>query len=218
MKPAGFCGRVILFGTFVIIALIALPALAYQYPLSESDIRNAYLLGYAKDLNTTNFFAQYTRQFPTPTSGPHVATITLKTPYAQVAELGQSAVNSDVQGAEEQFANKKFSLLVRVEVDMTATYPAPPVSNPANPDSLVPDFQNDINIQLVQDDKKIDAQSTRVYLLTSDAISQTSQVSGAIIELKYDPDNVNPDASVTVKVHTPDDQHLKATFDLSQLR
>jgi hypothetical protein len=218
MKPAGFRGRVILFGTFVIIALIALPALAYQYPLSGSDIRNAYLLGYAKDLNTTKFFAQYTRQFPTPDSGPHVAAITLKTPYAQVAEIGQSAVNSDVQGAEEQFANEKFSLLVRVEVDLTATYPAPPTSNPANPDSLVPDFQNDFNIQLVQDEKKIDAQSTRVYLLTSQGISHTSQVSGAIIELRYDPEDVSPDASVTVKVQTPDDQHLKATFDLSQLR
>jgi|SRR5271156_6623321 hypothetical protein len=218
MKPAGFCGRVILFAMFVIFALIALPALAYQYLLSASDIRNAYLLGYAKDLNTTNFFAQYAREFPAPDSGPHVATITLKTPYAQVAELGHAAVNSDVQAAEEQFANKKFSLLVRVEVDLTATYPAPPVSNPANSDSLVPDFQNDFNIQLVQDGKKIDAQSTRVYLLNTEGVSHASQVTGAIIELKYDPDNVNPDEGVTVKVHTPDDQHLKATFDLSQLR
>jgi hypothetical protein len=217
MKPAGFCGRVILFTMFVILALIALPALAYQYPLSDSDIRNAYLLGYAKDLNTANFFALYARQFPAPVTGPHVATIILKTPYAQVAELGQSAANSDVQGAEEQFANTKFSMLVRVEIDLTATYPAPPASNPASSGSLVPDFQNDFNIQLVQDNKKIDAQSRRVYLLTSEGVSRASQVSGAIIELKYDLDNVNPDGSVTVKVHTPDDQRLKATFDLSQL-
>jgi hypothetical protein len=218
MQPTESNGRVILFGIFIIFALLAVPALAYQYPLSESDIRNAYLLGYAKDQNTTNFFAQYTRQFPAPDTGPRVATITLKTPYAQVAEAGQAAMNSDVQGAEEQFANKKFSLLVRVEVDETATYPAPATPNPANPDSLVPDFQNDFKIQLVQDGKTIDVQSTRVYLLTSMGVSQTSQVSGAIIELKYDPDNVNPDESATVKVHTPDNQHLKAAFDLSQLR
>ena len=218
MRPAGSSRRVILFGAFLILALIALPALAYQYPLSESDIRNAYLLGYAKDLNTTNFFAQYIREFPAPDSGPHVATITLKTPYAQVAELGQSAVNSDVQGAEEQLANKKFSLLVRVEVDETATYPAPATPNAAIPDSLVPDFQNDFKIQLVQDDKKIDPQSTRVYLLTSEGVSRASQVSGAIIELRYDPDSVSPDDGVTVKVQTPDDQHLKAAYDLSQLR
>jgi len=202
---------------YVIFVLIALPVLAYQYPLSSSDIRDAYLLGYAKDLNTTNFFAQYTRQFPTPDSGPHVASITLKTPYEQVAEMGQSAVNSDVQGAEEELASKKFSLIVCVEVDLTATYPAPTTTNPAS-GSPVPDFQQDFNIQLIQDDKNIDAQSTRVNLLTSDGVSQTAQASGAIIVLKYDLDNVIPDEAVAVKVHTPDDQHLKATFDLSQLR
>jgi hypothetical protein len=217
MKPAGLCGRMILLAMYVIFVLIALPALAYQYPLSSSDIRDAYLLGYAKDLNTTNFFAQYTRQFPTPDSGPHVASITLKTPYEQVAEMGQSAVNSDVQGAEEELASKKFSLIVCVEVDLTATYPAPTTTNPAS-GSPVPDFQQDFNIQLIQDDKNIDAQSTRVNLLTSDGVSQTAQVSGAIIVLKYDLDNVIPDEAVAVKVHTPDDQHLKATFDLSQLR
>ena len=217
MKPVAHSGPMIFLATLIIFVLIALPALAYQYPLSPSDIRDAYLLGYAKDVNATNFFAQYTSQFPAPDSGPHVASITLKTPYAQVAEMGQSAVNSDVQGAEETLSSKKFSLLVCVEVDLTATYPNPPTTNPAT-GATVPDFREDFNIQLIQDGKKIDAQSTRVSLLTSDAVSNVPQVTGAILEVRFDPDNVNPDGEVTIKVHTPDDQHLKATFDLSQLR
>ena len=88
MKPAARSGLAVLLGAFAILAVIALPALAYQYPLSSSDIRNAYLLGYAKDLNTTNFFAPYVRQFPMPETGPHVAKITLKTPYGQLVETG----------------------------------------------------------------------------------------------------------------------------------
>jgi hypothetical protein len=87
MKPAARSRLAILLGTLVVWALIALPALAYQYPLSSSDIRNAYLLGYAKDQNTTSFFAQYARRLPLPETGPHVATIALRTPYVQVAEL-----------------------------------------------------------------------------------------------------------------------------------
>jgi hypothetical protein len=217
MKPAARSGLAILLGTFVLLALIALPALAYQYPLSSSDIRNAYLLGYAKDQNTTSFFAEYVRQLPMPETGPHVANITLNTPYAQVVELGQSAVNSDVQGAEEELANRKFSLLVSVGVDLTPTYPNPPITNPAS-GSPVPDFEHDFSVQLFQDGAKIDAQSTRVNLLYSDGVSNTYQVSGAIIVLRYDPDKVNPDDEVTVKVHTPDDQHVKATFDLGHLR
>ena len=217
MKPAARCGLVFPFGMFVVFALIALPALAYQHPLSSSDIRNAYLLGYAKDQSTTSFFAQYVTQLPMPETGPHVATIALKTPYAQVVELGQSAVNSDVQGAEEELANTKFPLLVSVGIDLTPTYPDPPITNPAS-GSPVPDFQQDFNIQLIQDGAKIEAQSTRVNLLYSEGVGNTYEVSGAIIVLRFDPEKVNPDDEVIVKVHTPDDQHVKATFDLGHLR
>jgi hypothetical protein len=217
MKPAARSGVVVLFLTFVIVLLIALPALAYQYPLSSSDIRNAYLLGYAKDQNTTSFFAQYVTQLPMPETGPHVATIALKTPYAQVVELGQSAVNADVQGAEEELANTKFPLLVSVGIDLTPTYPDPPITNPAS-GSPVPDFEQDFSIELFQDGAKINAQSTRVNLLYSEGVGNTYEVSGAIIVLRFDPEKVNPDDEVIVKVHTPDDQHVKATFDLGHLR
>ena len=217
MKPAARCGLVFPFGMFVVFALIALPALAYQHPLSSSDIRNAYLLGYAKDQSTTSFFAQYVTQLPMPETGPHVATIALKTPYAQVVELGQSAVNSDVQGAEEELANTKFPVLVSVGIDLTPTYPDPPITNPAS-GSPVPDFEQDFSIELFQDGAKIDAQSTRVNLLYSEGVGNTYEVSGAIIVLRFDPEKVNPDNEVIVKVHTPDDQHVKATFDLGHLR
>ena len=217
MKPAARSGVVVLFLTFVIVLLIALPALAYQYPLSSSDIRNAYLLGYAKDQNTTSFFAQYVTQLPMPETGPHVATIALKTPYAQVVELGQSAVNADVQGAEEELANTKFPLLVSVGIDLTPTYPDPRITNPAS-GSPVPDFEQDFSIELFQDGAKINAQSTRVNLLYSEGVGNTYEVSGAIIVLRFDPEKVNPDDEVIVKVHTPDDQHVKATFDLGHLR
>ena len=50
MKPAARSGLAILPGTFVILALIALPALAYQYPLSSIDIRDAFLLDCLGDL------------------------------------------------------------------------------------------------------------------------------------------------------------------------
>ena len=217
MKPAARYGLVVLFAAFVIVLMIALPALAYQCSLSSSDIRNAYLLGYAKDQSTTSFFAQYVTQLPMPETGPHVATIALKTPYAQVVELGQFAVNSDVHGAEEELANTKFPVLVSVGIDLTPTYPDPPLTNPAS-GSPVPDFEQDFNVELFQDGTKINAQSTRVNLLYSEGVGNTYEVSGAIIVLRYDPEKVNADDEVIVKVHTPDDQHVKATFDLGHLR
>jgi hypothetical protein len=218
MKSAARSGLVILLGTFVISALIALPALAYQYPLSSSDIRNAYLLGYAKDLNTTNFFAPYVRELPMPETGPHVAKIALKTPYGQLVELGQSAVNADVQGVEEEYATRKLPFLVQVGVDLTPTYPDPLTWNPTAPGFPVPDFQRDFPVQLVQDDKKIGEQSTQVYLLYSEGAFNTYEVSGAIIEYRYDPEKIDPDNEITVEVQTPDDQEVETTFDLGHLR
>jgi hypothetical protein len=210
--------RLVVFLAVTASAAIVLPAFAFQYPLSATDIRNAYLLGYAKDQETSDFFAQYVRQFPAPDSGPHVATITIKTPYAQVAELGKSAADADVQSAQDEFGNKKVPLLVCVEVDLTATYPDPTSSYPATVGFLVPDFQHDFRIQLIQDDKEIEAQSTRVYLLPYGISSDDTQVSGAIIKLEYGPDKVNPDDEATVRVHTPDDQDVETTFDLGHLK
>jgi hypothetical protein len=218
MKPAAGPGLVVLFGTFVIVLIIALPALAYRYPLSSSDIRNAYLLGYAKDLSTANFFAPYARQFPMPESGPHIATITLKTPYGQLVELGESALNADVQGAEEEYARRKLPFLVQVGVHLTAAYPGPSPSDTAAPGAPLPDFQRDFPARLVQDGQEIAVESTQVYLLYSDSAFNTYSVSGAIIEFRYDPEKIDPDDEVTFEVHTPDDQQVEATFDLGRLR
>jgi hypothetical protein len=219
MKPAARSGLAILLGAFVMFTVIALPALAYQYPLSSSDIRNAYLLGYAKDLNTTNFFAPYARQFPMPDSGPYVATITLKTPYSQLVELGQSALNADVQGAEQEYASRKLPFLVQVSVvDLAASYPGTSGSDTAAPGVPLPDFQRDFPARLVQDGQEITVQSTQVYLLYSDSAFNTYFVSGAIIGYRYDPEKVDPDDEVTFEVHTPDDQQVEATFDLGRLR
>src|SRR5271156_1875562 len=206
MKPAARSGFAILLGTIVLVSLIALPALALQYPLSSSDIRNAYLLGYAKDLNTTNFFTQYVHEFPMPETGPYVAKITLKTPYGQLVELGQSVFNADVQGAAEEYANRKLPLLVQVGVDLTPTYPDPDRWNSTAPGFPVPDFQRDFPVRLVQDDKKIGEQSTQVYLLYSEGAFNTYEVSGAIIEYRYDPEKIDPDDEITIEVNTPDDQ------------
>jgi hypothetical protein len=218
MKPAARSGPVVLLALFIVVLLIAFPALAYQYPLSSSDIRNAYLLGYAKDQNTTSFFAPYARQFPTPESGPYISTITLKTPYEQLVELGQSALNADVQGAEEEYATRKLPFLVQVGVDRAATYPGTSPSDTAALGVPLPDFQRDFPARLVQDGQEIAVQSTQVYLLYSDGVGDTYQVSGAIIEYRYDPEKIDPDDEVTFEVHTPDGQDIETTFDLGRLR
>ncbi|HXO06362.1 MAG TPA: hypothetical protein VN884_12105 [Candidatus Sulfotelmatobacter sp.] len=211
MKPTQRFGLSIL-----LVAAIALPAIAYEYPLSSTSLRNAYMLGNRKDEHTSEFLALYTQSLPMPQTGPHVSVISVETPYSQVVELGENALNPDIQGTEEELADKKFPFIVRVEIDLTDTY-GPTAVNSAVLGQPIPSFERDFDIQLVQG-KKIPAESSQVYLLYSDGAANILQISGAVIELQYDGDKIDPDDDATVKVHTPDDQEVEATFDLGHLR
>lgn len=214
MKPTQRFGLSVL----LVLAAIVLPAFAFEYPLSSTSVRAAYMLGSRNDDITTEFLARYKHSLPMPKSGPHVAVISVETPYTQIVELGQTDMNKDIQGAEKEFAGKDFPFIVRVGVDLTDTYPGPPPWNPTAPGVPMPDFQRDFQIQLVQGKKEISAQSTQVYLLYSDAVSNVYQISGAIIELRYDMDKIDSYDDVDVKVHTPDDQEVETTFGLGHLR
>jgi hypothetical protein len=202
----------------LVLAAIVLPAFAFEYPLSSTSVRAAYMLGSRNDDITTEFLARYKHSLPIPKSGPHVAVISVETPYTQIVELGQTAINKDIQGAEREFAGKDFPFIARVGVDLTDTYPGPPPWNPTAPGVPMPDFQRDFQIQLVQGKKEISVQSTQVYLLYSDTISNIYQISGAIIELRYDMDKIDSYDDVDVKVHTPDGQEVETTFALGHLR
>ena len=127
-------------------------------------------------------------------------------------------MNSDVQEVEQQFASKEIPFLVRVGVNLTDTYPVPPPSGlPAFAVEL-PNFQKDFKIEFVQGDKKIDAEDTRVYWLYSDTMSNVYQISGAIIEMQYDNEMIEPYDDATIKVQTPDNQDIETTFDLARLK
>ena len=203
---------------FLVVLLVGLPAFAFDDPLTCTTIRDAYMLGNRKDFKTTEFFARYKHFLPALESGPHVSAISLETPYGQVVELGEAALNTDIQGAEEEWTGKTFPFIVRVGVDLTDTYPGPPPWNPRAPGLPLPNFERDFEIQLVQNQKTIPARSSQVYLLYSDGVANIYQISGAIIELRYDTESIDAYDEATVTVHTPDDQHVETSFDLGQLR
>lgn len=203
---------------FLAALLVGLPAFAFDDPLTSTSIRDAYMLGNRKDFKTAEFFARYKHLLPAPETGPHVAAISVETPYGQIVELGEAALNTDIQGAEEEWTGKTFPFIVRVGVDLADTYPGPPPWNPRALGLPLPNFERDFEIQLVQNEKKIPARSSQVYLLYSDGVANTYQISGAIIELRYDTESVDPYSEATITVHTPDDQHVETSFDLGQLR
>lgn len=204
---------------FLVIATLALvlafPALAYRYPLSSSDIRDAYLLGTRRDSLTADFLAKYRHDLRIPRTGPWISDVIIATPYAQVVEIGQSDQNPDSQQAEIDLAKKSFPLIVRVGINFTGTYPSLPTDPPA-PRVPIPDFEKDFKVRASQRGKKIEKSSLKTILL--DSGDGDGQITGAVLELTYRIEDIDPSEDLTIKVITPDDQDVETTFDLNSLK
>ena len=198
---------------------VTAPASAFEYPLSGTAIREAFLTGNANNDRTTEFFLKYAHSLPAPETGPHVAIISLRTPYEQVVERGASVTDYHAQEAEQEFLGKPLPFFVRVQIDFTPTYPIYPAPGPDGANSLLqplPNLERDFKIEVIQD-KKISPRSTNTYLVYSDESYNIFGTSGVVIEQEYDPEQINS-SEITVKVRTPDGQDVETTFDLDQLQ
>jgi hypothetical protein len=200
--------------TFVALA-IALPALAYDYPLSPEAIRDAYFLGKADSAKRAEFFANYTQHPPLPETGPYVSMIQLETPFAVIVERTAQALNYNAPDAAAEFEGKPAVFLLHVQIDLTDSY-GPLISAGAHATRLRSgDFWHEFTIRLIQD-KEIRAQkihgTPNYHYGTSGGA-----LSGAEVDLEYDAAKIKS-APATVEVIAPDGQDLKATFDLGTLR
>jgi hypothetical protein len=204
---------------FLATLLAVLPALAYRYPLSSDDIRNAYFLGRASEQKHAEFFADYTVQPPVPKTGPYIESIRLETPYAVVVEHSATTANYSAPDAEEEFLNKPAIFRLYVQIQLTDTYgwqvPSPPGTVRLRPD----DFWRDFTIRLTQEGKE-PIETLSVY---GEPIYATGEgfvgggLIGANVWLEYDAKKIE-DEPAKVSVLTPDGQTIEAEFDLAKLK
>src|SRR5256885_2357650 len=64
-----------------LIAIAALPASAYEEPLTSESIREAYFLGQRRDEATASVLARYDHYYPLPRTGPYISRVQVLTPY-----------------------------------------------------------------------------------------------------------------------------------------
>jgi len=223
MKPAARSGLVILLSTFAIVALIALPALAYQYPLSSTDIRDAFFIGNRNDDLTAALFSKYSRTLPAPETGPYVAEIDLDTPFLQVARRAEGAVNYDSLDAVQEFQNRPMVFRVHVKFYFTSTYMPLPVAHTEGIPLETPsytDFWNDFKVRLIQDEEvrpKSTVGAAIFPMWGADGDGPPPSPIGGRIDVDYDPAKIDT-ADATVEVITPDGQDIVVPFDLSRLQ
>jgi hypothetical protein len=183
---------------------------AFSHRLTESEVRDAYFLGQDSE-RATPFLSQYVQALPVPNTGPHVAQIELRTPYAQVVAISrQHSAGYSAQQAAEDYKARGNTILVRAQVMFTPTY-----SN--RPD----DFWRDVSIALAQGDriapKNVDGHPVytgqSIYASNPDG---SSWVIGADIYAVFDVAGLSSN-SVQVEVVPPEGAAVQATFDLEKL-
>src|SRR5208337_2979385 len=108
-------------------ALIAIPfpSSAFDTPLSDTAVREAYFLGQRRDETMARFLEKYTISLAPPKSGPHIASITMFTPYAlAVLESREHPVGYSAQQAALDHAKHAESVKAVLDILFTDTYGA----------------------------------------------------------------------------------------------
>ncbi len=176
-------------------ALLVSPfSLAYQSPLSEESIREAYFLGQRHDESFASFLGKYIRPLPPPKTGPYISSVTFFTPFAQVAQLSDGHIgNYSAQQAQLDHRGQEEVVEIFVEIQLTSSY-GPLVAVPAGSHS-----------------------SSATLTNYSCGRYGPCFLTGATLEFDFPADAFISD-SATVQIDPPEGDPVSVDFDLSTLR
>jgi hypothetical protein len=186
------------------VLLLASPrgAKAYDFPLSESAIRDAYFLGTRQTSLGPDFLAKYTREIPKLTLGSYRSSASLETPFTQVAILSSKKLNYSAQDAVKEFLGKP--LVFRIHLEICYMLDAPP---------------DGLQVRIVQKKKDLmpDSSERALFFPASDKYSGPPPSIGETIDLVFSPDKIDS-STLSILIDAPDGQHADAEFNLQVLR
>jgi hypothetical protein len=204
--------------------LLCQPLFAFQTPLSDTAVREAYFLGQRHDQSVSDFFAKYAKTLPAPQYGPYISTVRFLTPYAQVVSLsGNKTGGYSAQQAERDHHADAETVVVSVDIYLTDSYgpflAARTNSRSGSPAGLTPrssDFWRDFDVSVSSDSRTLSQQDTSGQPIYNCSESGCSLV-GATVTLTFAASKFPPD-SVTVNVVPPEGDEVNVDFDLTSVR
>jgi hypothetical protein len=207
--------------------MLAQPIFAFQSPLSEESVREAYFLGQRHDGSFEGLVEKSTRRFPAPKTGPYVSSIMFVTPFLSAAELSNSYIgNYSAQQAEldHRGAGKEIVKII-VEIQLTETYGqfvAPAKTNSRSGSALVliprpDDFWRDFQVQIFSGDQVLSKSVYHGRSKYSCGEYGPCILIGAALSFEFPADAFSADAA-SITVDPPEGEPVTADFDLGRLR
>lgn len=207
-------------------ALLLSPStFAFQSPLSDEAVREAYFLGQRHDEIYARFLDKYTKHLPLPKSGPHISAITFLTPFAQLTQYSNRVIpNYSAQQATLDHRNQKEIVQITIKILLTESY-GPLMVSPANDAthsaaSLVPrpsNFWKDFDVQVFDGENSLDPSSFDGQPDFHCGKGSSCSLYGATMVLEFPAESFESSDAI-VDITIPEGQHVTATFNLSSLR
>ena len=188
-------------GAALVAFFLAIPACAYDVPLTESSIRDAYFLGTRQTGLGPDFLAKYTHEIPNLSLGRYRSFASLETPFTQVAILSSRKLNYSAQDAVKEFLGKPLTFRIHLEICYMLDAP---------PDAL--------QVRIVQNKKDLLPTSSErsLFFPASDQYTSPPPI-GETIQFEFSADKIDSSA-LTILIDTPDGQHAETVFDLWAVR
>jgi hypothetical protein len=182
--------------------VLASPGFSFDFPLTDSSIRDAYFLGTRQSGVSPDVLKQYSRGIDELHQGNCISKARIETPFLQIAEYVGSIPNYSAQDAVKELSGRPTKL--RVFLDICYMREAPP--------------PNSVKLKFIQNKKEV-LPATDVRSAFAERFSETSFLlpNGERAELEFDPKKLDS-STLTILIDTPSGQHAETTFDLQSLR
>jgi hypothetical protein len=184
------------------------PAAAFDTPLSDTAVREAYFMGQRRDISMERFFDRYTKHLPPPKRGPNISSISFLTPFALVADRSSRegcCYSAQQAEADHRNAGELVKVVVQVYYVEAFAYTQPR------------GFLNDFQVRVFDGEKLIQPQnfsSQPAYICSSEGGCTTI---GVTLSLEFKPESFTVDTA-RVEVTPPQGDSVAADFDLTRLR
>ncbi len=211
----------------VLVALVLLipSSFAFDTPLSDEAVREAYFLGQRHDDTVATFLNKYTKYLESPKTGPDIASVTVFTPFALlVQQSSQRTSGYSAQQAALDHRDQGEFVRIIVQIQLTASYPSfivrPTGTRSGSPSGFVPrpyDFWKDFDVQVSSDDKKLRpfSSSGQPNALCSD--EGGCELTGATLQFDFYAEDF-ASGSAVIDVDPPEGDPVSIDFDLDHLR
>ncbi len=97
---------------------------AFDTPLSDQAVREAYFLGQRRDETMATLLNKYTKPLPPPKTGPYVTSITFLTPFALLVQHSSRQSNYSAQQAALDHRDQPEFVRIMVQIQLTDSYGA----------------------------------------------------------------------------------------------